>query len=727
MKSKVCMRTKIFSVGIIFILMFFILSCSKSDDAVPATYNITGTVTLSEPAVAGDKADSPGPTPVAGVTINLTGAGIGSTTTDASGIFRFTGRANGAYTVAPVLAGYKFSPNSWVAFVSGANVTGVSLVATADATTKHSISGTITGAGSAGATITLSGDETGTTTTNASGYYIFSNLVDGDYVVTPSRTGYTFTADHLDVALSGADSTGNNFTSAAVVIPPSTYSISGTVTGSGRAGVTINLTGTETASTLTAADGTFSFTGRATGPYTLTPVKEGFTFAPTSSAATISTADITGKDFVATANPDPTYTISGQVTGDVQYNVTITLSGAGTATTTTNATGDYSLAGLLPGSYTVTPTKTGYTFAPTHLDPTVAAADVPAQDFVATANAVTWSQADLTGTWRMNMLATGFWIDGTTPANGWRRVRVSVNSSGVVSCMSYADSTGVAACPSDFALTMTINTTTGVITQTGLYAADAGNHMTMTSNKNFAAGTGSAGYQQSLMIAQKEVPGTVYSNADIQSKSFVTHRLKVGSNNDWQYEVGSTDAAALATITDQTKPSGTTHPGVTTMTLSVDSNGIVSTSGSATSKGFMSADKKTVVLTETDTGSGTTYRLQIVQITGQTYPAGTVPAGISFNHLLGRLYNGALSFWAHATMTADSGGGLTNSNWVDSMGGSAPAGGPYTGNITSSGKLTITGMPAYHGQLSDDGMFSVGTNTSGTDPNFVYLLTVSTR
>jgi hypothetical protein len=41
------------------------------------------------------------------------------------------------------------------------------------------------------------------------------------------------------------------------------------------------------------------------------------------------------------------------------------------------------------------------------------------------------------------------------------------------------------------------------------------------------------------VIAQKVVPGTVYTNANVQSKSFVYHQLEVGS--DYNMEIWGGD------------------------------------------------------------------------------------------------------------------------------------------------------------------------------------------
>jgi len=227
MKSKLRMRNKFFSVGMIVLLMLFIIACGSSDDAPPVTYNISGTV-------SGATLD--------GITINLTGAATTSTTTDASGNFSITGLANGTYTVTSIKAGYTFNPVSSVVVVSGASVANANFVATAAYAPTFSISGAVSGAVQAGVMITLSGTQAGTAITNASGNYSFSGLVDRTYVerhhtVIPSLTGYTFTPGYRIIVVSYGNSTGNNFTSVAVTPPANP--ISSVVNVSGE-----NITGT---------------------------------------------------------------------------------------------------------------------------------------------------------------------------------------------------------------------------------------------------------------------------------------------------------------------------------------------------------------------------------------------------------------------------------------------------------------------------------------------------
>lgn len=114
----------------------------------------------------------------------------------------------------------------------------------------------------------------------------------------------------------------------------------------------------------------------------MTPSKPGYGFDPVS--RTVST--LTGNwsaDFTAST---VTYTISGRVTlaGAGLSGVTMTLGGSQVATTTTDTSGNYSFAGLAgSGTYTVTPSKTGYWFSPASKTYSVLESSKPGTDFVA--------------------------------------------------------------------------------------------------------------------------------------------------------------------------------------------------------------------------------------------------------------------------------------------------------------------------------------------------------
>lgn len=367
---------KILSVILLGILMILSASCSgggggdndSENNNQPTTYSITGQII----------SDNKG---VAGVTVSLGGENAAQTTTDSNGYYSFINLDNGDYTVTPSLAGFIFSPSGRVVTISGADHAGLDFAATSSTKPTYSISGTIYGTGGSGVTITLTGAATASTTTDVSGNYSLTGLADGSYTVKPSKTGYTFTPSSKNVTVSGANQTGINFTATANTTP--TYAISGTVSGAVSSGVTITLTGTSTGSTTTDFSGNYSFSNLPNGNYTLTASKTGYSFSPVRSV-TVNGVNITGQNFSGTANPVPTYTIFGNVSGAIQSGVTITLAGSGSRSTTTDSSGNYSFSGVTSGNYTITPSKTGYTFSPVSKTFTVSNANVTGQNFTAT-------------------------------------------------------------------------------------------------------------------------------------------------------------------------------------------------------------------------------------------------------------------------------------------------------------------------------------------------------
>ncbi len=85
---------------------------------------------------------------------------------------------------------------------------------------SYSVSGIVTSDGSpvSGVTISLTGGATSSTTTDSNGFYGFSGLDNGNYTITPNKSGYTFTPTNRTVTISGGDVIGQNFTG--TVIPP---------------------------------------------------------------------------------------------------------------------------------------------------------------------------------------------------------------------------------------------------------------------------------------------------------------------------------------------------------------------------------------------------------------------------------------------------------------------------------------------------------------------------
>ena len=116
---------------------------------------------------------------------------------------------------------------------------------------------------------------------------------------------------------------------------------------------------------------------------TLTPSLSNYTFDPVSVVVIINGASITDTNFVATSTGGAdTYSISGTITGAVQSDVKLTLSGGATGSVMTGSDGTYSFANVIGGTtYIVTPSLSGYTFNPENSEFTITSKDAANIDF----------------------------------------------------------------------------------------------------------------------------------------------------------------------------------------------------------------------------------------------------------------------------------------------------------------------------------------------------------
>jgi fibronectin type 3 domain-containing protein len=397
------------------------------------------------------------------------------------------------------------------------------------------------------------------------------------------------------------------------------------------------------------------------------------------------------------------------VAGATSYNVY-----RGTAAGVTKVSGTKSTGVTSPYDVTGLTNGTPYFFVVTAVNGTLESVESNERSATPTAPAAAFSQADLTGTWKVNMLITS--SDNTE--DGWLRATGTANASGAITMSSFEDSAGNTTLPPAGSLQWTIDGN-GVASESGVNGDD-NVHMTMTSNKNFIAGTAGSGGRNTLRVVQKVVSGTVYSNADLASKSFVLHDLMVGADHTWSHMDGASDANRLVSFSNDFGPGGDRGPQPGAGTLSVDGTGTVTIDTLPGFKGFLSADKRTIVGTSTETDAGNTYyHLMIFQIAGQTYAAADLVGSWS-GHQLGV---GSANFWTYGPLTVVSGGGFTGSPWVDSSGGTSAISG--TASVTSSGTVTLSDpSQQFHGTMSFDKKFIVDTHTSGPG---IYSLMIMTR
>ncbi len=140
-------------------------------------YTISGNITRGGSALSG-------------VAVAVSGSSASTATTDGSGNYSFTVAEGGSYTVTPSLAYNTFAPTSQSFNFIAANQT-ANFTATA---ITYTISGNLQadGANLQGATVSLTGSQSQTSTTDAAGNYSFTANAGGNYTVTVSKNGFTF-------------------------------------------------------------------------------------------------------------------------------------------------------------------------------------------------------------------------------------------------------------------------------------------------------------------------------------------------------------------------------------------------------------------------------------------------------------------------------------------------------------------------------------------------------
>ncbi len=127
-----------------------------------------------------------------GVTVTLSGQASDIQVVNDGGSYSFMVTEGENYTVTPTKAGYLFTPAS-KAFNNVTSDKTQNFTATQK---THTISGIVIGA-NGGVTVTLSGDASDSQVVNNDGSYSFTVIEGGNYAVTPSKIGYTFTPIYM--------------------------------------------------------------------------------------------------------------------------------------------------------------------------------------------------------------------------------------------------------------------------------------------------------------------------------------------------------------------------------------------------------------------------------------------------------------------------------------------------------------------------------------------------
>ena len=303
-----------------------------------------------------------------GITIKLesedrTKAAQASTSEDGS--YVFNGVAPGVYRVIVSASGY-VSMSSGYFTVESATLTSVPErtvlyrnVGSVKGTVKLSDSQT----DSAGIVVSfVSNEDSFTAVTDKDGYFSRS-LKPGAYTVTASYPGYT--SQSLDVTVTENALTEINLPS----LPLASGAVAGFVVLAGSedySGVVITLTNsnamTESYTAVTAADGSFRFTGLSKGgTYLLTYSKDGYV-PDNSKSVDVTVGSVANAGSVTLKSTFATVKGTIQLEGASSYeNVTILLKNDKVQyTSTTDQKGGYVINRILPGTYTLLASRDGY-------------------------------------------------------------------------------------------------------------------------------------------------------------------------------------------------------------------------------------------------------------------------------------------------------------------------------------------------------------------------------
>ena len=387
----------------------------------PATYSISGTVS---PASAGT-----------GTTLTLSGSASATATADSSGNYTFTNLASGSYTVSPSKSGYTFTPPSSSVSITSASAAGVNFAA--QSSTPAAL---IVDAQTWGDSSTPSSNISTPAFTTSAGNELILALVATDgpsgstnQVTSMSGAGLTWTLVKRTNQQPGTSEiwrafSTNPLTNSVVTATLSTAAASSITiisfkgvdttgtNGSGAIGATASgnsTSGAPTASLVTTRNNSWVLgvgndwdkaVSRVVGPNQAmihqylasvgdtywvqgqnapTPLS-GTTVTINDTSPTTDHYNLTAVEMLPSTTSGgsgggggSTYTISGTITpASNGTGATISLTGAASATVTADTSGNYSFSGLANGSYTITPSKSGYTFTPASLNATVNGANV---------------------------------------------------------------------------------------------------------------------------------------------------------------------------------------------------------------------------------------------------------------------------------------------------------------------------------------------------------------
>jgi hypothetical protein len=289
-----------------------------------------------------------------------------STMTDTNGGFRLAAPA-GAYSVAPSLSDYQFSPPSWAVNL-GPDTNGLAFAAIA----VFNIGGKVLEGTNGLANVRIALDGTNVTTSGSGGFYNIAGVRAGPHAVSASSACYHFVVSSIPITV-GPGTNGVDF--AAI---HDAYTLRGRLTaaGGGLANATVAAGGKLAT---TDVQGYYAISNLCAGMVTVLPSLGCYRFNPALQSFALA-GDMSGVDFSAT----PGFIISGRI-GQGSAGLAGAIVQAGTNSALTDAQGNYTISSACPGTYAVIPSLGCVSFDPATRLVTVGP-DASAVDFVAFSN-----------------------------------------------------------------------------------------------------------------------------------------------------------------------------------------------------------------------------------------------------------------------------------------------------------------------------------------------------
>jgi thermitase len=302
-------------------------------------------------SIIGSVTDAENGSPIVGATVS---DGTRTATTDATGQYTIADVPAGSHEVTASKEGYQ-SSSMTVNVLSGSSA--VANLSLTEAILPGSITGSVAdaedGSPIAGATVS---DGTRTTTTDVTGEYTIADVPPGTCQVTARKSGYE-SASSVATVVSG----GKALADFSLTAVSATGSITGLVTDaedrSPIAGATVS-------------DGTRTTTTDALGRYTIANVPAWRIYQVTASkegyeSSSLRVIVLSGRTTFVRLSLTEITTLPGSITGSVtDAEDRSPIAGAtvsdGTRTTTTDTSGEYTIANVPSGTYQVTASKEGY-------------------------------------------------------------------------------------------------------------------------------------------------------------------------------------------------------------------------------------------------------------------------------------------------------------------------------------------------------------------------------